>query len=461
MSFRQRLMLYTALAIAVTVAGASLAVWVVAKHELYAQLDQTLVVQAQSGGRGPFGGGASNWTETIHADGDRTGQLAIPVTKRALEVANGTNRHYYYVNTTIAKIRWRQVVLPIAGPGGGAVISIYPLAPTAHALARIRFWILLVGGIGIALAAALAALVATAALKPVRRLTTAAENVTATGDLSERVAVTGHDELGRLGARFNAMLAALEESVGRQRRLVADASHELRTPLTSTRTNIDLLREGRLPPEEAKRALDEASVELAALTTLVSDLVELARGEERKLRVEDVQLDDLVAGAVERARSRAPEATFVTSLSPTVVHADPVLRRTRRAEPAGQRREVQPRRRADRGHGPRRRGRRRRPRPRRGRGGCRADLRPVLPLGSGPLEARGGPRAGDRARGRAGARRRRDGRELGQRSELPAQPAGRRLARFEGAATRVPPPRFETSPFHHTAAAGCGQAGPG
>ena len=186
-------------------------------------------------------------------------------------------------------------------------------------------WILLIGGIAIALAAALAALVATAALRPVRRLTTAAENVAATGDLTERVAVSGHDELSRLGARFNAMLAALEESVGRQRRLVADASHELRTPLTSTRTNIDLLREGRLPPEEAQHALDEASVELAALTTLVSDLVELARGEERKLRVEDVQLDDLVAGAVERAKSRAPEATFVTSLSPTVVQADPVL----------------------------------------------------------------------------------------------------------------------------------------
>ena len=317
-------MLFTALAIAVTVAGASVAVWVVAKHELYSQLDRTLAVQAQGGGRVPFGG-ASSWTETIHADGDRTGQLAIPVTKRAIAVANGTNPHYYYVNTTIQGIRWREIVLPIAGPGGGAVISIYPLAPTAHALARIRLWILLVGGIGIALAAALAALVATAALKPVRKLTAAAENVAATGDLSERVEASGSDELGRLATRFNAMLAALEESVGRQRRLVADASHELRTPLTATRTNIDLLREGRLPPEEAKHALDEASVELAALTTLVSDLVELARGEERKLRVEDVQLDDLVGGAVERARSRAPEATFVTSLSPTVVRADPIL----------------------------------------------------------------------------------------------------------------------------------------
>jgi two-component system sensor histidine kinase MprB len=121
------------------------------------------------------------------------------------------------------------------------------------------------------------------------------------------------------------MLAALEESVGRQRRLVADASHELRTPLTAARTNVDLLREGTLPEEEQRRAMDEASVELDALTSLVSDLVELARGEERKLRVEEVQLDELVDGVVERARTRAPQATFVTALTPTKVRVDPVL----------------------------------------------------------------------------------------------------------------------------------------
>ena len=194
-----------------------------------------------------------------------------------------------------------------------------------HALHRIRFWIFLVGGIGIGLAAGLAALVATAALRPVRRLTAAAENVAATGSLTERVEVTGHDELGRLATQFNAMLAALERSVGAQRRLVADASHELRTPLTAVRTNIDLLREGKLPKDEERHALDEASVELDALTRLVSDLVELARGEERKLRLEDVQLDDLVASSVERAQARAPQVTFVTALSPTQVRADPVL----------------------------------------------------------------------------------------------------------------------------------------
>jgi two-component system sensor histidine kinase MprB len=121
------------------------------------------------------------------------------------------------------------------------------------------------------------------------------------------------------------MLAGLEASVGAQRRLVADASHELRTPLTAARTNVDLLREGKLSEKEARHALEEASVELAALTKLVSDLVELARGAERKLRIEEVQLDDLVAGIVERTQVRSPQVRFVTALSPTIVRADPVL----------------------------------------------------------------------------------------------------------------------------------------
>ena len=316
MSFRKRLMLFTALAIAVTVAGASVAVWIVAKHELYKQLDQTLAVQAQNSDHGTFGGGNMN-TVTIHRDGDPTGNLNIPVTSRALHAQSS-----YTINTTVQNVAARELVLPF---NGGVIISAYPLAPTQHALSRIRFWIVLVGGIGIALAAALAAFVANAALQPVKRLTAAAESVAATGDLSERVEVASGDELGRLATRFNAMLAALEESVGRQRRLVADASHELRTPLTAARTNVDLLREGKLPEEEQRRALDEASIELDSLTSLVSDLVELARGEERKLRIEELRLDELVEGVVERARARAPHATFVMSLTPTTVRVDPVL----------------------------------------------------------------------------------------------------------------------------------------
>jgi two-component system sensor histidine kinase MprB len=230
----------------------------------------------------------------------------------------------FTTNVTIDEQQLREAVFTDT-QDGDVIVSVYPLGPTKHALAEIRFWIVLIGGIGILVAAGLAAVVATAALRPVRRLSLAAERVAATGSLAERVEVTSNDELGSLASRFNAMLAALETSVGKQRRLVADASHELRTPLTAVRTNVDLLREGHLADDEAQRALDEASVELSALTTLVADLVELARGEERQLRVEDVQLDDLVATAVERAKSRAPEVTFVTALSPTHVQADPVL----------------------------------------------------------------------------------------------------------------------------------------
>jgi two-component system sensor histidine kinase MprB len=322
-SFRLRLTLFAAVAIAVTVTGASAALWIVAKHQLRSQVDQTLAGRAQASasghGPGPFGG---NLTEFVHPDGERTGVTVLGTSARIKAVAAGRSDGFY-TDAHVQGYHLRELVEPIVG--GGAIVFAEPLQQTDRALARIRFWIFLISGIGIALAAALAAFVAAAALRPVRRLTAAAESVAATGSLSERVHVAGDDELGRLATRFNTMLAALETSVGAQRRLVADASHELRTPLTAVRTNIDLLREGKLPEDEARHALDEAAVEIDALARLVSDLVELARGEERKLRLEEIQLDDLVAATVERAQARAPQVTFVTALSPTLVNADPVL----------------------------------------------------------------------------------------------------------------------------------------
>ena len=325
-SFRAKLMLLTATAIAVTVACASFAVWQVAKHQLFSQVDRQLRTQAVEAASshtpgGPFGGPVGYML--IAPTGAVVRQnIQVPIDAGVKSVAAGKQTEYYVDKT----ISGHHVRIYAAGfQDGGAVITAIDLSPTDRALHRIGFWAVLIGGIGVAIAAALAAFVAAAALRPIRRLTAAAENVAATGDLTERVDVTTEDELGRLAAQFNAMLAALESSVGAQRRLVADASHELRTPLTAVRTNIDLLREGKLPEEEAGHALAEASVELDALTRLVSDLVELARGEERKLRLEDVQLDDLVASTVERAQARAPQVTFVTALSPTQVRADPVL----------------------------------------------------------------------------------------------------------------------------------------
>ena len=97
----------------------------------------------------------------------------------------------------------------------------------------------------------------------------ATENVTETGDLSERIEASGNDELGRLASSFNTMLAALEDSTRVQRQLVADASHELRTPLTSLRTNIEVLpASGRLPPGERERLLKDMIEQFGEMTTL-------------------------------------------------------------------------------------------------------------------------------------------------------------------------------------------------
>jgi two-component system, OmpR family, sensor histidine kinase MprB len=167
-------------------------------------------------------------------------------------------------------------------------------------------------------------LVARSALRPVRRLTHAAEEVARTADLSSRIEITGDDELQRLAATFNEMLASLERAVDAQRNLVADASHELRTPLTSIRTNVELLaRADAMAPDERARMVDDVVAQLEELTMLVADLVELGRDGERPEEIEDVRLDVLVADSVERVRRRAPTREFDLALEPSLVRGSP------------------------------------------------------------------------------------------------------------------------------------------
>ena len=107
-------------------------------------------------------------------------------------------------------------------------------------LAKLGGVMLLFGIAGVVAAGMAGWAVARNGLRPVRRLTTAVEEIARTEDL-QPLPVEGDDEIARLATAFNQMLAALAASRDRQRQLVADAGHELRTPLTSLRTNLDLL----------------------------------------------------------------------------------------------------------------------------------------------------------------------------------------------------------------------------
>jgi signal transduction histidine kinase len=162
-------------------------------------------------------------------------------------------------------------------------------------------------------------------LRPIAKLTAAAEHVTQTRDLTARVGSAGtSDEVGRLGSSFDAMLAALDESVTAQRQLVADASHELRTPLTSLTTNLDLLEDGAGLADPQAPALVRAAREQAGeLDQLIADLLDLARYSESAPHRETVRLDLLTDEAVRRVRQRARYPAIDTRLHPCLVHVDP------------------------------------------------------------------------------------------------------------------------------------------
>ena len=91
-------------------------------------------------------------------------------------------------------------------------------------------------------------LLANQALRPVDRITRAAEQIGA-GDLSERVpAQPQMDEIGRLATTFNHMIGRLQAAFERQRQFTSDVSHELRTPLALMRGDIEIaLRRTRTP----------------------------------------------------------------------------------------------------------------------------------------------------------------------------------------------------------------------
>jgi two-component system, OmpR family, sensor histidine kinase MprB len=338
MSFRARLALVAASAVALAIVAASFAIYFIVKNQLRAPIDSYLRDQREhilnshspdDAARAVYHntadlGGATGYPQFITPDG--TAQLLpgatvqLPIDDRDREVAAGESGAFLRDTTVLG----RHVRMITFSTGAGAIQLIRPLTEVDHTLNRVETWLILIAGGGIAIAAGLGMVVARAALVPVRRLTATAETVTETGDLSQRIDASGRDEIARLADSFNAMLGALEESTRAQRQLVADASHELRTPLTSLRTNIEVLASDRtLPPGERERLLHDVIEQLGEMTTLISELIDLARGEQHVAEPEEVRLDLLAADAVERARRNQPKVTFVTNLQESTVHGVP------------------------------------------------------------------------------------------------------------------------------------------
>ena len=349
MTLRRRMTLLAAGSVALALCLAAVIVYFAVRSELRGQVDDSLrdigtTAMTRFGGAPPPGpiplqvllspdapGPASPaplFVQRIDPSGRATQPTRfgteIPVSPPSSAIASSGSGE----RLTDEQVAGEHVRVLTVGLGDGGALQIgRSLEGTDDVLSNLRIVLFLVALGGIGLAALLARRIADRIIAPITGLTQAAEHISDTEDLSRRIDEGGDDEVGRLAARFNAMLATLEasrgelaDSVRSQRQLVADASRELRTPVASLRTDIEVLRENLdLPDAERRRMLGNVGARIAELGALITDLIDLARGDEVAGPVSDVRLDLIAAEAVERMRAMAPDRLFEPRLRPSVV----------------------------------------------------------------------------------------------------------------------------------------------
>lgn len=241
---------------------------------------------------------------------ENLGDQVLVVSAEALaRVAQGDS---LFTNVTVERVPLRVYVSPLIARG--QIIGVIEVAQSLESvnLTLRRLATLLIGGIvaGLALAFGVGALLARSALAPIDRVTHAAQSITRAHDLTQRIEPTKtQDELGRLIATFNEMLARIEEFFRAQQRFVADVSHELRSPLTAIRGNLDLLRRGAAAEVGARQAaLAAIESESARMQRMVADLLLLAQADAGvKIQKQIVELDTLLLDVYRQARLMAKD----------------------------------------------------------------------------------------------------------------------------------------------------------
>ena len=200
--------------------------------------------------------------------------------------------------------------IQIAGQPAGTVLvetgDTQPGTPAGEFLRAMNRSILLAVLAAGAVAMALGSILFFQITAPVRKLKSAASAIAA-GDLSQRVQVRSHDELGDLGVTFNTMAESLSHAETQRRQMVADVAHELRTPLSVMQANLEAMQDGVLPLDADEIAsLHEETV---ILSRLVADLhlLSLAEAGQLKLEQEEVEPGELIRKSTERLYHNAQE----------------------------------------------------------------------------------------------------------------------------------------------------------
>lgn len=224
----------------------------------------------------------------LMAKSDNLGQNFMPLGEDTLEMASAGNE--FFENVSIGRQLFRIYNYPLILDGKliGILQVGRSLSQVELILSQLRLMILFGGLVTIFAAGLLGWSLAKAAFKPIEKIIEAATSIQQGSDLKKRIDYRGpKDEIYVLSETLNGMLERvellykrLEEINEAQRRFVADASHELRTPLTTIRGNAELLiKMGESDPATRFEALTDIAGEAQRLTSMVSNLLCLARAD--------------------------------------------------------------------------------------------------------------------------------------------------------------------------------------
>jgi two-component system OmpR family sensor kinase len=213
-------------------------------------------------------------------------------------------------------------VIASAMPDGDVLVTGLPLAGVTDTISNLTLVITGVTASGLVVAGFAGTVIVRLALRPLRRVTTTASKVAEMsldeGEVALAVRVDNpnpHTEVGQVGVALNRMLENVSDALNarhrsetRVRQFVADASHELRTPLASIRGYAELTRRSReVAPPDIAHAMSRVESEAGRMTTLVEDLLLLARLDAgRPLEAAEVDLSRLVVDVLSDAHAAGP-----------------------------------------------------------------------------------------------------------------------------------------------------------